>query len=74
MAHTRQSKARPILIDSGFVRENQYYTDNNRLYRIVTVNADETVQVENCETLFTHLISLDTVLSWTEVNCHALRA
>lgn len=46
----------------------KYYTDGTRLYRIIKLHVDWTVTVENCETLFTNRISVDTVLDcWKEV-------
>ncbi len=50
------------------ITNDKYYTDGTRLYRIIRLHVDWTVTVENCETLFTNRISVDTVLeSWKEV-------
>lgn len=50
------------------VAPKQYFTDGSRLYYIVKVNRDKTVVVENCYTLFTHMIHVDTIYEgWRQV-------
>lgn len=51
------------------VKTDTYFTDGKRLYRIVAVhNKNETIDVENCQTLCKHTIALETVYQgWTEV-------
>lgn len=58
-----------ILVNVPLIKTNTYFTDGKRLYRIVAVHdKNETVNVENCETLFKHTIALETVYQgWTEV-------